>query len=250
MKILLLVSVIFLLSSCSSVQRGTDKAANKTDIVERSIDLGVGYLQQGDYGRARANLLKALELDSSSVRAHNTLAIVFQKEGEFGLAESHFLKAIKFDGEFAAARNNYGAFLFSQKRTLDAIEQLQMAAENRFYNRRHQAFENLGVAFLELGSIESARVVFERAISLNPNQSRALLELALLEYDAQEYSRARTLYLRYIENSSQNPKSLNLCISLFKRFSDGNRVASCRMMLKNVFPNSNEYQALRDSDRE
>ena len=79
MKILLLVSVIFLLSGCSSVQRGTDKAANKTDIVERSIDLGVGYLQQGDYGRARANLLKALELDSSSVRAHNTLAIVFQK---------------------------------------------------------------------------------------------------------------------------------------------------------------------------
>jgi type IV pilus assembly protein PilF len=249
MKILLLVSVVFLLQACSSVQSGA-KTANKAEIIERSIDLGVGYLQQGDYSRAKANLIKALELDNSSVRAHNTLAIVFQKEGEFDLAEKHFLRAIEFDAEFAAARNNYGAFLFSQKRTLDAIEQLQVAAENRFYNRRHQAFENLGVAFLELGSIDAAEVAFERAIALNPNQSRALLELAMLEYEEKEYSRSRTLYLRYIDISAQNPKSLSLCIGLFKRFSDRNRVASCHMMLKNVFPNSTEYQTLRDSDRE
>jgi len=238
--------MVVLLAGCSSVQNGPGKTTNKAEIIERAIDLGIGYLQQGDYGRARENLLKALELDDDSGRAHNTLAIVFQQEGELALAETHFRKAIKIDQDFAAARNNYGAFLFSQQRTEEAIEQLQIAADNRFYNRRHQAFENLGVAFLELGSIDAARVSFERAIALNPSQSRALLELAVLEYDAQEFSRSKNLYLRYVDNSAQNAKSLNLCMGLFKRFSDNNRVASCRMMLKNVFPKSMEYHAIRD----
>lgn len=246
MKILFMGCLIVLLAGCSSVQNGSGKTANKAEIIQRAIDLGIGYLQQGDYGRARENLLKALELDGDSARAHNTLAIVFQQEGELDLAETHFRKAIKIDRDFASARNNYGAFLFSQQRTDEAIEQLQLAADNRFYNRRHQAFENLGVAFLELGSIDAARVSFERAVALNPSQSRALLELAVLEYDAQEFSRSKNLYLRYVDNSAQNPKSLNLCIGLFKRFADNNRVASCRMMLKNVFPKSMEYQAIRD----
>ena len=237
---------IVLLAGCSSVQSGSGKSANKTEIIERAIDLGIGYLQQGDYGRARENLLKALALDGDSARAHNTLAVVFQQEGEIALAETHFRRAIKIDKDFASARNNYGAFLFSQQRTKEAIEQLQIAADNRFYNRRHQAFENLGVAFLELGVVENARLAFERAIALNPTQSRALLELAVLEYDAQEFSRSRSLYQRYVDNSAQNPKSLKLCMALFRRFANNDRVASCRMMLKNVFPKSMEYQAIRD----
>ena len=246
MKILFMAFMVVLLAGCSSVQNGSGKAANRTEIIERAIDLGIGYLQQGDYGRARENLLKALELDENSARAHNTIAIVFQQEGELDLAEMHFRKAIKIDQGFASARNNYGAFLFSQQRTEEAIEQLQIAADNRFYNRRYQAFENLGVAFLDLGSTDAARLAFERAIALNPTQSRALLELAVLEYDEQEFSRSKSLYLRYVDNSTQNPKSLNLCMGLFKRFADNNRVASCRMMLKNVFPKSMEYQAIRD----
>jgi len=246
MKIWFMACWIVLLAGCSSVQSGSGKSANKTEIIERAIDLGIGYLQQGDYGRARENLLKALALDGDSARAHNTLAVVFQQEGEIALAETHFRRAIKIDKDFASARNNYGAFLFSQQRTKEAIEQLQIAADNRFYNRRHQAFENLGVAFLELGVVENARLAFERAIALNPTQSRALLELAVLEYDAQEFSRSRSLYQRYVDNSAQNPKSLKLCMGLFRRFANNDRVASCRMMLKNVFPKSMEYQAIRD----
>jgi type IV pilus assembly protein PilF len=58
------------------------------------VQLGIGYLQQGQTGRAKVPLKKALDLDSSNADAHAALALVFQIEMEPKLADEHFRKAI------------------------------------------------------------------------------------------------------------------------------------------------------------
>ena len=141
--------------------------------------------------------MKALDIDDQSAPAHHTLAIVFQQEREFDLAESYFKRAIALAPEMIAVRNNFGAFLYAQGRPVEAVDQLTIATEDRFYELRPQAFENLAVAYLALENRSAARDAFERAEALNPRLPRTLLELTLLHLEDQNYTAAKALYLRH-----------------------------------------------------
>ena len=154
--------VLLCLMGCTTQNRG-GTAVDQDEVAARAIELGTAYLRQGDYGRAKDNLMKALAIDDQSAPAHHTLAIVFQQEREFELAESYFRRAIALAPEMIAARNNFGGFLYAQGRPGEAVEQLTIATEDRFYELRPQAFENLAVAFLALDDRLAARDAFERA---------------------------------------------------------------------------------------
>ncbi|MDZ7683887.1 MAG: helix-turn-helix domain-containing protein [Gammaproteobacteria bacterium] len=131
------------------------------------------------------------------------------------------------------ARNNYGAFLFAQERYRDAIDHLEKASEDRYYEGRPTVFENLGVSYLRIGEREKAEQAFDRAVALNPDQPRALLELAKIRFERQEYVPARQMYRRYQQVSNQNAKSLWLCIRLARVFENENEEASCALALRN-----------------
>ena len=79
----------------------------------------------------------------------------------------------------------YAGFLDAQGRYPEAIDQLLVAAEDRFYQSRPTVYENLGRSYLRLDDVNNAIAALERAIALNNNQSRALLELAELKLDQQ-----------------------------------------------------------------
>ena len=79
--------VLLCLMGCTTQNRG-GTAVDQDEVAARAIELGTAYLRQGDYGRAKDNLMKALAIDDQSAPAHHTLAIVFQQEREFELAEA------------------------------------------------------------------------------------------------------------------------------------------------------------------
>ncbi len=220
---------------------------NEQEVADRAIELGVAYLRQGDYTRAKDNLMKALAIDEGSARAHNTLAIVFQQEREFELAERYFLRAISLDPELIAARNNYGAFLYARARPEEAVTQLRIATEDRFYERRAQAFENLGVAYLALGDQDAARAAFERATALDARLPRTLLELATLNFKEQDYTRARDFFLRHRALSADSSRSLYLCTQIYDIFLESNQRDQCAADLIRIFPASEGAKALREA---
>ena len=136
----------------------TASAMHHPSRVQRQIDLGIGYLRQGDYQRAKEKLNRALEIDPKNGTVHATFGLLFQLEGEYELAERYFRDAVRYDPNSAQARNSFGAFLFARERYSEAVEQLKLAAENRFYQNRPIVFENLGVAYLRLNDIENGRI--------------------------------------------------------------------------------------------
>ena len=95
------------------------------------IQLGIGYLQQGNTGRAKSPLKKALELDSSNADAHAALALVFQQEMESELADEHFRKALSARSDDTRILNNYGGFLYEQKRYPEAKVRFEQAAKDK-----------------------------------------------------------------------------------------------------------------------
>ena len=240
--LIIVFPILLLLTGCITETTGyIKKEFDPRVVVERQINLGVGYLRQREYTRAKQNLRKALSIDPRSAFAHTTLGVLFQLEGEFELAEDHFKKAIRFEPDFSQARNNYGVFLFDRGRFEDATVQLIVATQDRFYAKRPQAFENLGVAYLRLGKPAKAEAAFVRAVELNFSQSRALVELADIRFDQKNFVESRRLYQRHGSLSQQSAHSLWLCVRLARVFDDLDEEASCGLVLKNIFPASDEY---------
>ncbi len=247
--IALVLLLSLFVSACASTNTsgGSKTDAATAELVQRHLDLAVGYLRNRDYPRAKEKLAKALEIDARNANALATYGLVFQLEGEQALAEDYFKRAVKQDPQSAQIQNSYGAFLFSEKRFQEAIQQLSKASEDRFYANRPTVFENLGVAYKRIGNNEAAEFAFTRATQLNPGQPRALIEMGDIRFDQQNYIEARDFYRRYSQVGPATAKSLWLCVKISRIFRDNNEEASCSEALEGIFPNSDEYQIYRES---
>ena len=243
MRLIAVIGTALILSSCTGNNPTLSvPAAETAEIVQRQMDLGIGYMRNGDYPRAKEKLNRALEIDPKNASAHGTFGLLFQLEGEIKLAEKYFTNAVRYDPDSARVRNLYGAFLFAEERYLEAIEQLQKASDNRFYPNRPSVFENLGVAYSRINDKVSAEQAFTRAVQLNPEQARALLELAVLQYEQQNYLESREFYRRHIGTAPKSPKALLLCTQLARVFQKPDEEASCAEALEGIYPSSREHR--------
>ncbi|UZD96493.1 type IV pilus biogenesis/stability protein PilW [Pseudomonas corrugata] len=206
------------------------------------VQLGIGYLQQGMTERAKVPLKKALELDSSDADANAALALVFQAELEPELADEHFRKALSSRPQDARILNNYGSFLYEQQRYNEAYERFEQAAADTLYPERSRVFENLGMTAAKLGQRDLTRQQLEKALRLNRQQPRALLEMAELSYEDRQYVPARDYYERFSLLSEQNARSLLLGVRLAHVFEDRDKAASYGLQLKRLYPGTPEYQ--------
>lgn len=238
---ILCIAVIWL-SGCASNSGLVTRPQDRRMQAAALVDLGVGYLKHGEYVRAKVNLSHALQLDDRSAKAHNALALVFEFEQEYNQAEKQFKKALYYDPKFTRARNNYGAFLYGQGHYRKAIKELKIAAKDQYYDERATVFENLGVCYLQVHEKEKAEKAFTRSIALNPNQPRALLDLAELKYSQKKYADSHDLYERYEHLASDNARSLWLCVRLAKIYGNTNKEASCAMALRNIYPTSPQFK--------
>ncbi len=163
-------------------------------------------------------LRKALEIDPSSADAHAALAVVFQTEMEPKLADEEYRKALASDSRNARVLNNYGGFLYEQKRYEEAYQRLLEASQDTLYPERSRVFENLGLVSLQMKKPAQAKEYFEKSLRLNRNQPSVALEMADLLYKEREYVPARQYYDLFAQGGGQNARSLLLGIRLAKVF--------------------------------
>jgi len=237
-----------LLGGCVTTSDQPQRKTNPNEARDAYVQLGLGYLQKGETERAKAPLSEALKIDPRSESANVALALVFQQEGENKLAEKHFRAALASSPNNARILNNYGAFLMEQERYDDALGYFQKASEDTFYVERSRVFENLGLAYRRLGNTEDAKASFERALRLNSRQPLALLELAQMEFEAENFVPAWNHYLGFTQMSAQNASSLWLGVQLARRFNDHNRAASYALQLRRLYPATPEARALLESE--
>lgn len=250
LRIALLLLLTGLMAGC--VSSGSSDplrtASGREQARDAYIQLGIGYLQQGEAARAKTPLRKALELDPGSADAHAALALVFQNEMEYQLADEHYRKALSGRND-TRILNNYGSFLFEQKRYPEAMERFTKASEDNLYSERARVFQNMGMTALQLGQREQAETYFTRALRLDSREPRALLELALLAYEAKDYVPAKRYYDSFSSLSEQNARSLLLGIRLANVHQDRNQAASLGLQLKRLYPGTSEYQQFLSEQR-
>ncbi|MDY6828531.1 MAG: type IV pilus biogenesis/stability protein PilW [Pseudomonadota bacterium] len=249
-RLLALALLMGLLSGCVTTKNSPFPEADRAKAQETYLDLAVAYLEEEDTANAKEAVKKALKLDDRNPRVYTTLAHLFQYEGEDALAEAQFKKAIRLDPKYPPARNNYGVFLIRKGRYAEALEQLEVVAESPLYERRHMAYENMGIAATELGQTSDAVQYFEKALQLNDALPRSMLELASLQLQQGDAATAQALLDRYrllirLRRAQHTPGSLLLGVRIAEALQDGDGAASQALLLKELFPDSDEYRQYR-----
>jgi type IV pilus assembly protein PilF len=245
-----LLIVCVTLSGCVSTGKVNpmDTRKGRDEARQAYVQLGIGYLQEGNSERAKVPLKKAIELDANDADANAALALVFQAEGETQLAEQYFKKALASRND-ARILNNFGSFLYEQKRYDDAYAMFEKAAADNLYPERSRVFENLGMTAAALGQRDLARDNLEKALRLNRSQPRALLEMAEISFEDRHYVPAKDYYDRFSQLSEQNARSLLLGTRLAKVYEDKNKAASYGLQLKRLYPGTPEYQQYLSEQR-
>ncbi|SFR43016.1 type IV pilus assembly protein PilF [Marinobacter daqiaonensis] len=224
------------------------READRDEAVDNYVRLATAYLSKGNYDRARNHLDRALELDSSDAAALATKGLLYQAEGEPELAEEAYEKALRSDSGYTRGRVFYGAFLYNNQRYEEAREQFRVASRDTGYEDRASVFYNLGRTNERLGNLEAAAGDYERAVELRRGDSRALLALSRVLADAGDWSMASRYYSRLsqiIQRSPQlrhTPESLLVGVRIARHFGDYNRESSLALLLRNEYPNSEEYR--------
>jgi type IV pilus assembly protein PilF len=233
---------LFLMSCVSQQISGKEKKGpDKNRALELHVQMALGYVEKANRESARHHLTKAFEIDKNSASATNAMAMLYQLEGEQALAEEQFKLAIKRDKNLTIAHNNYGVFLYNQKRYSEAFEEFELAAADLAYPSRSQALTNVGRAALQLGNEARARAAFEHACILDRKNSEAFIELADINFQKQEYADAKRNLDVYTAIAGHSARSLMLAISLEKIFGNKDKEASLALILKNNFPYSKEF---------
>lgn len=248
-----LLLALLVLGGCAaeSARRGVDGGDAANAAYTR---LGVEYLQAGDLQGAKNSFLKSLAIAPDDAEAHNGLALAFQLEGEPELAEEYFRKAARLAPQSAMIHNNLGAFLFAAQRYDEACEELAQATQDPFYNRRSQAFENLGRCYSYLNQSAAAKHAFERALQISPNRAISIIELTGLELDAGNVDAAEVYFERFTDLVEKRrvehfAKSLWVGIRIARERGQVSQAATYALLLKNLFPDSPEYKLYEESAR-
>jgi type IV pilus assembly protein PilF len=137
------------------------------DNVKRAVaqyDLAVGLNQEGNIPGAFQAAERAVELDPGNERAQLFLGLLYlfqraNNPSEYDQkAEKRFREVLRiqssenaFKENLAAdARNNLGVLYIQQKRYMEAIKELQLAAADLYNRRPYLPWGNLGLAYLEM----------------------------------------------------------------------------------------------------
>ncbi|MFQ5659926.1 MAG: type IV pilus biogenesis/stability protein PilW [Gammaproteobacteria bacterium] len=246
-KVTLLFPLILpLLWACNQTANSNLRPATKTShAVTANVNLGVEYMQRGDFEKALEKLDRARQIDPGYFGTYNIYGLLFQRLGKMKQAERNFRKAISLGNNDPGTLNNYGQFLCETGKADEAEQTFALAVKNPLYKTPEIALTNAGLCALLNGHEEDAEKYLRRALESNPKIPKALLKMAQISYDKKNYLSGRAYLQRYLELADHTAETLWLGIRIEKQLGDENAVSSYALLLKNSFPDSKENEMLQ-----
>lgn len=172
------------LQACQQTKTTQAPPNDKKDLnkaASYNIQLGLGYLKQGDRPRAKKKLLTALEQEPKSPDANASIAYFFEQTNELDQARKYYLKAISLSSNGGSQLNNYGTFLCRQGEYKKAEMYFLKAVKDEQYIHTGGAYENAGLCALAVPDYNKAKEYFTTALNQDPSRNTSLYELVKIE---------------------------------------------------------------------
>jgi type IV pilus assembly protein PilF len=200
---------VFYLIACLSLQacqqseiaRDEQRVKKKhlNDASGYNIQLGLGYLKQGNIPRSKRKLLLALEQAPNSAEANAAMGYFLEKTSDVEHAKSYYQKAMIVAPGKGAQLNNYGAFLCRQGEYKEAEGYFLKAVADIQYEHTAGAYENAGLCALEVPDEAKAITYFNQALAQDPSSIQSLQELVKLHMKQGRYAEALAQLQKYPE---------------------------------------------------
>lgn len=145
--------------------------------IQEYVQEGISYHDAGDYDKAIASYLKALEIDPISALVNYELSLSNFQKGDYRAAIKYADVAIDQGGDYML--QGYlvkGSCLDNLGKTKKSIKLFESALEK--LGGDYLLFYNLGLNYYKEGDTEAAEKNIYSAIDLNPNHSSSHLMLA------------------------------------------------------------------------
>lgn len=152
-------SWLFLVAGCVTVNQ---------EQAESHMNIGVAYMQSGEYNSALKELLKAEKLGEANPKIHYLLGIAYSGKGLQELAIAEMKKAISLDNNYSEAHNFLGTIYLNMEKWDLAIESFEKALANILYDTPAKAHYNMGLAYYHKGSYAAALQQYGLASTQNP----------------------------------------------------------------------------------
>ncbi len=239
-KNILLILLLPYLVACVTV---SDRQPDNVKASAINVQLGMGYMRQNNMEQANAKLTKALRQDPDSASAHNAYAILQERLLQNDKAEEHYRRATELDQDNSEAANNYGAFLCRNKREAESEEYFLKALENPLYKTPEYAYTNAALCLIRIDQQDRAKGYLSKALAVRSNFSTALIAMARINYDEQDFSKAKLYVDRYHLVAKPTAGSLWLAIRIELEMDSNRDVDELAQQLETNFSDSDEYKS-------
>ena len=237
------------LAACAS-SGGSDGRASDEDAAIANMNLGAGYLRQGNVELAIERLRRALAQDPELVLAHSTIAFAYDQVGSFEEAETHFRRATELDNQDGAAANAYAAFLCNRgNRWAEAEPYFRRATQDLDYQTPEVAMTNAGVCARDAGDLQKSEEYFRAALTRNPRYPDALSNMVELSYQRADYLQTRAFTQRYLAVRPATASVLWMCYNAERALNNASAAETCATQLRSGFPGSPELAQLNEQQR-
>lgn len=261
----LVLTIIVLTSGCINKQVANNEGKakehkevtyneeSKADIRKAAlanVELGHGYLEQGQVVRAKKKLVHALKLIPNLPEGLTAMGYFWERVGDSKEAEKYYKKAIAVGkGGKGAVYGSYGNFLCRESRYQEADKAFDSALQDRDYLNTAEIYESAGLCAISANTLDKAEDYFMRAIRYDNKRARSWVELTTLVFNRGDTSKASEYLATFRKQVELNPRLLWLSIQIARQQQDEDAVASEGLLLKNMFPDSPEYKLYNKSTR-
>jgi type IV pilus assembly protein PilF len=216
------------------------EAAAKTN-----IQLGIAYLQQGNYTVAREKLERSLKQNPKDPDVHTTLGLLYDRTGEPKLADKHYQEALKLAPDNPDVSNNYAIYLCKRGRVDEGVERFSAVAANKYYRTPEVALTNAGVCLRNAKRLDEAQAKFIGAIKTRPDYSEATVQLANLHVERGQVPEARKVVDSYLGAFRPKPDVLFAAVTVARAAKDKMSEEKFSRALRLEFPESAQARALK-----
>ena len=238
------------LTACVSSGGSVSEPASESEAAIANMNLGAGYLRQGNTELAIERLQRALAQDPRLVQAHTTIAVAYNQIGNFDEAERHFLRATQLDPDDGAAANAYAVYLCERgNRWTDARPFFRRAAQDNDYGTPEVALTNAGLCAREANDLAAAEENFRAALMRAPRYADALLNMLELTSQRGDNLQARAFLQRYLDVRPATAPVLLTCVNVERALNNADAADRCAAQLRSGFPGSPEVAQLEALQR-
>ena len=217
----------------------------KESAAKTNIQLGVAYLQQGNYPLAREKLERSLKQNPKDPDVHTSLGLLYDRVGETKLADKHFREALRLAPTNPDISNNYAIYLCKNNRVAEGVERFAAVAADKYYRTPEVALSNAGVCLRGAKRLDEAQAMFVKAIRAKPNYNEATVQLATLHVERGQIVEARKVVDTYLGAFRPDPEVLFAAVTVARAAKDKMSEEKFSRTLRLEFPDSAQARALK-----